>query len=397
MGRKLTTAFVSLAILGASAGGVWALHATKPAPEVNDDGPRPISIFVDEVRRENFKLSIKTQGEVRPRTEIDVIAQVSGRIEWVAANLLPGAAVSAGGVLLRIEPADYELAVVRAESRIAEAETRIQLREADAEIARRNWDNSIIGEPTPLALKIPQLEEARAMLRSAEADLEAARLNLRRTSVSVPFEGRVREKKADIGQFVSAGTPLARVYSTELVEIRLPLTDAQLAEMGLPIGYDGSAFDGPTVDLSATVAGAVRHWQGRIVRVEAAADPETRVYYSVAEVRDPYGVGADNGMPLAVGLFVTAEIGGIEIANANVIPRTALRSGNKVFVVTADNTLDIREVEIVYSDAESVIISKGVEVGEQVVISAIRAPRQGMALVRIGDDKQPPLTSSADQ
>ncbi len=372
-----------VAIIALGIAGFQLLHATKPEPEKSDDGPRPVSLFVEKVRTDDLALTVDTSGEVRPRTEIDLVAQVSGRIVSVSRNFVAGGSIVSGATLIKIEDADYRLTVTRAEAQVAAAETRVELSEASAEIARRNWDDNIVGKATPLALKLPQLAEARANLRAAQAELELARLNLARTNITVPFNGRVRTKMADIGQYVSAGAPLGRVYSTDIAEIRLPLTDAQMATLGLPFGYEAEDGKGPRVVFDARVAGRTRTWEGRIVRAEAAMDAATRVLYVVAEVKEPYGAGADNGMPMAVGLYVNARIDGSELTDVLVIPRSALRSADKVYVVAEDGTLDIRTVETGYTDRDRVVITRGLSEGEQVVVSTVRSPRQGMKVAAI--------------
>lgn len=359
------------------------LHATKPEPEKTDEGPRPVSLFVEKVLSDDLLLTIDASGEVRPRTEIDLVSQVSGRIVSVSRSFAAGGSVTDGVTLIKIEDTDYRMAVARAEAQVAAAVTRVELSEASAEIARRNWDDNVVGKPTPLALKLPQLAEARANLLAAQAELESARLNLSRTNISVPFNGRVRTKNADIGQYVTVGALLGRVYATDIVEIRLPLTDAQMTSLGLPFGFEAEEGAGPRVTFDAFVAGQTRSWEGHIVRTEAAMDAATRVLYVIAEVKEPYGAGADNGMPMAVGLFVNARIEGSALTDVLVVSRNALRSAGTVYVVTKDGTLDIRTVETGYTDRDRVVITRGLSEGEQVVVSTVRSPRQGMKVAAL--------------
>ena len=385
-----------LFVFALAIGAFVVLQKTKPEPEQTQEGPRPISLFVEEVKREDMKLTVNTQGEVRPRIEIDLVSQVSGRIVWVSPNFVNGGQTMAGEALIKIEAADYEFAVIRAEANVAVAETQVELKLAATEIARKQWDDEIVGKPTALALKLPQLEEARAKLRSAQADLDAARLNLKRTNISVPFSGRVRSKGADLGQYVNAGASMGRVYSTEVAEIRLALTDTQLATLGISIGFQPAKDSGPIVEFKAIVAGVERHWRGRIVRTESAIDASTRVLYAVAEVEAPYDAGADHGVPMAVGLFVEAEIEGQWLENVLVMPRQALRSENTVFVILDENTLDIRLIDIVFSDQDKVVLGAGVSAGERVVVSPVRSPRQGMkveAIERVSEARQMALIS----
>ncbi len=387
MNNKFFKILTPVGVLILAAVSVAIMMANKVEPEKKEDVVRSVSLFVAAVDKRTITLPVTTQGEVRPKTEIDVISQVGGRIVSVADNFANGGSFKKGAYLIKIDDADYKFAVIRAEARVASAKTKVALTEGAAEVARKQWDDKVVGAATALAMKEPQLLEAKANLLSAEADLSAAKLNLSRTNISVPFDGKVRLKQADIGQFINPGTPLGRVFSTETVELRLPLSDNQFASLGLPIAYEAENGNGPEVIFSTVVAGENRTWIGKIVRTEAAIDNLTRMIYAVAQVDDPYGSGADGGMPLAVGLFVNAEIKGKTIENALVIPRPALRSGNKVLVVSNDDTLDIRTVNVVYSDKDIVVLLAGLSEGEKVVISPVRAPRQGMKVNTLTRDQ----------
>ena len=235
-------------------GAVAALNATAPEPEKSEEGPRPVSLFVETVERTDMVLSVSAQGEVRPKTEIDVVPQVSGQIVYVSDAFAQGGSVRAGETLIKIEDADYRVAVVQAEARVAQAQLQLSLQEGAAQVARNQWDESIAGQPTPLALKQPQVDDARAQLRAAEAELGRAQLNLARTEISVPFDGVILEKRAGLGQFVGVGTTLGRAYSTQTAQVRLALTDSQLAKLDLPVAYQANGNDGPTVTFTATIA-----------------------------------------------------------------------------------------------------------------------------------------------
>ena len=137
----------------------------------------------------------------------------------------------------------------------------------------------------------------------------------------------MRAKSVDLGQFVTVGNPIATVYAVDIAEVRLPLPDGELAYLDLPLAYRGGANrPGPPVKVLATFAGAVHEWRGRIVRTESEIDPVSRMVHVVAEVNDPYAPGPDpNRPPLAVGMFVEAEIDGRAFDNIAVLPRAALR------------------------------------------------------------------------
>ena len=385
MSAKLTKIIAPALVIAASIGAYTLLHATKPPPEKSDQGPRPLSVYTTSVEQEDVTLQVITRGEVRARTEINLAAQVGGRIVSVSPEFTEGGLVEPYAVLLQIESTDYELALRQAEARVAEAHVGVEQSLADADVARKQLRNE--AQASDLALKKPQVAEARARLKAAEADLAQARLNLRRTDITLPFSGRLIETSVDIGQYITPGTVVARAFGTDTVEIRLPLDDTQLASLALPIGFTAAPGAGLPVTLSATVAGQPQQWLGKLERLDASIDPQTRMLYAIAAVDDPYGKNVSaTGMPLAVGLFVQASIEGRKMGSALVIPRDALRAGNIVFIINSQGLLEIREVEVAHTSPDRAVVSAGLQAGEQVITSPVRNPVQGMTLIALTRD-----------
>jgi RND family efflux transporter MFP subunit len=361
---------------------IQVLIAAKPEPETKDEEARPISLYVDEVKAEMVTIGVRTQGEVRPKTEIDLIPQVSGRIVAMSESFNEGAEFGPDSLLLKIDDTEYRLAVIRAEARVAEAQTALEREHATATLKEEEWRGGRKNqEPTPFSLNLTQVAEAEAKLLSAGADLEKARIDLGRTEIRVPFYGRVRERFVGIGQYVTMGTKVGRVFSIDVAEVRLPLTDSQLVELNLPLGYRAEdRLAAPQVSFRATLGDRDFFWQGQIVRVDAAINQETRLIYATAEVIDPYGLAATDGMPLAVGMFVSAEIEGVSEQSAYVMPRLALRNQDTVYVINADNRLEIRTVKVLSTSEEQVMVTSGVSPGEHVVTSTLPNAADGMAV-----------------
>ena len=359
---------------------VSAIMSTGPQPERANPTPRPIAVFVEEAQRETIALTVSSQGQARPRTQINLVPQVSGRITYVNPDFIEGGFFEAGETLVRIDDADYRLAVTRADAQVAQATQALAREQAESDLARSEWEELGEGEASSLTLREPQLAEARAQLAAARATLQSARLDLQRTRVSAPFTGRVRTKAAGLGQFVNAGTPLGEVFSTDTVLVRLPLTDFELGILGIPVAYSAGDEPGIPVTLTATLAGEAQTWMGRITRTDSAIDPQTRVLYAIAEVDDPYGAAAENGAPLAVGLFVNAEIVGREVENAYILPRAALRGEDSVYVAEPGGLLSIRTVDVVTSSTERLVVSSGVSAGDMVVVSPVRGASDGMRI-----------------
>ena len=376
--KKFFPILAPLAVLASGAGIYALLHWSKPEPEKKQEPARPLSVFVEPVEQTNISLTVETSGEVRPRTRIDIIAQVAGRVVSVSREFTEGGMIKPGVVILSIEDTDHRFTLLQAEAMVADAEVGVQQSLATADVARkqlRNADNA-----SDLALKKPQVAQAHARLKAAQADLAQAEANLARTRITLPFDGRIISKHVDVGQYVTPGTKLGTAFATDIVEVRLPLNDSQLASLDLPIGYianDG----GPRVELSSVVAGRIQNWEGHLVRLDAAMDSETRMIFGIVEIPDPYLSNvSQHGMPLAVGLYVNAMIRGREITDARVIPRDALRAGNHVYVVNDQGRLEVRNVAVTHSSEREAIISSGLEPDERVVVSSIRNPIEGMAV-----------------
>jgi RND family efflux transporter MFP subunit len=263
---------------------------------------------------------------------------------------------------------------------VAQVKVRLEIEEAQAKVAREEWTQLGTGEDSPLATRELQLQEAQAALVAAEARLEKAKRDLARAKIRAPFAGRVRAKIADLGEYVAPGVPVASVYSVDVAEVRLPVPDVNLAYLDLPVDYRGAAAQepGPEVMLYTNFAGKRHSWVGRIVRVEGEIDPVSRMVHVVAQVNDPYGKQeSEDGLPLAVGMFVEAEIAGSVVDGAITVPRTALRGG-QVLIVDDEDRLRFRDVDVLRVDRQSVIIVGGLAPGERVCVSTLEAVSDGM-------------------
>ncbi len=387
MASRLVTVIAPLAVIAFSMGAYALLQASRPEPDKNESPLRAAAVYTATAERDTSALEVLTQGEVRARTAIDLVSQVGGRVISVSKEFTEGGRIEPGVPLLKLEDTDYRLALSEARARLADADLAVQQALADQDVARKQLRND--RNASELALKKPQVAQARAMREAAAAGLEQAQLDLQRTQVSLPFRGRVAETHVHIGQFISPGTTLGSVFSTEVVEVRLPLNNQQLASLGLPIGFTAAPGEGPPVRFSAEVAGKRHHWLGELVRLDASVDPSTRMLYAIAEVTDPYDSGiSQQGMPMAVGLFVEARVSGRTLRDGVSIPASALRPGNTVYVVNSEALLEMRQVDVAHATADKAVISGGLAPGEQVVTSAMRNPIQGMAVRSLthGDD-----------
>ena len=355
----------------------FVISSTDPKPNKGIEIPKPTAVFYDNPQKKDVTLRVTTNGEVRSVTEINVIPQVSGRIIQVADEFIDGGNIKKGQPLIWIDDRDYKLATISAESRVAQAKKLLEREIAESELAKKDWEELGEGEASPLTLRIPQLEEARALLNAAEADLEKAKLNLERTVINLPFDGLIKKKNAGIGQYVNAGSILGSAFSTEKVLIPLPLTDTELSYLGLPLGYESKGyFDGPKVIFRSYISRKNIEWLGRITRTSGSIDSQTRLVYAYAEVLNPY----DEDPPLAIGTYVDAEIEGNFISNGFILPIAAIKNDNEIYVIDQNSKLKIKKIEIVGTEEDKVIVKGDISELDMVVISTINTGYEGMEL-----------------
>ena len=373
--------FLPLAIVVVSFLGALVIVVSKP--DVRTEPPKtPAKIVkVVDAKKQRVQMKVHSQGTVVPRTEVALVSQVSGQVTQVSPSFVAGGFFKKGEPLVVLDKRDYEFAVTQAKSQVARAELALRIEEEQGNIAREEWRRLNDTEVPPLVAREPQFQEAKASLESAKATLELAKLKLERTTVRAPFVGRVRAKNVDVGQYVTLGVSLAIVYATDYAEVRLPLPDDDLAFLDVPFDFREvkSHANGQDVVLRARFAGGDQQWRGYISRLEAEVDPRSRMIHAVVRVKDPYG-SHSNGthLPLAVGLFVEAEIPGKTFEDIFVIPRSAVRDGNMVLVVDDEGRLRFRELDVLRLDAERAYIRSGLTDGDRVCISPPEAVVEGM-------------------
>lgn len=392
---------VTLAILAVGVAGAALIFAMRPRAEAVQRPPRAPVVHTVRVAPTPYDFVVRAYGTVVPRREGDLVPQVSGNVEWVSRALASGGFFDQGEALLRIDRADYEVALESARAAVARAES--ESHRATGELARqKRLAARSVASQTNLDDAQNAAHVGEASLREARARLEQARRDLDRTEIVAPYAGRVRAADVDVGQFASRGTPVATIYAVDFAEVRLPIPDSELGYVDLPLlDRADEAAPGPAVRLRARFAGRDRVWEGHIVRTEGEIDPQSRMVHVVAEVEDPYGrvlsAGEREGrMPLAAGLFVEAEIAGRHLDSAVLLPRSALREDGTVIVVDEASELQPRVVEVLRVDADRVVVGAGLLPGERVVVSTLRIAVAGMKVRALEDDVASPDASAAD-
>ena len=360
--RLVRRVFIPLGLLLFAFVGFAVLKANRPAPEKKESGDQAMLISSRPVLLEPVQMNVTSQGVVVPRTETRLVAEVAGKIVSVSPKFLAGGFFRQGDVLLEIDPSDYQVALKRSGSILAANQARLAQELARAEQGLKDWeklDRRRSNQPSDLVLRKPQLAEAEAAVLFAEADVEKAQRDLERTRIRAPYDALVREKNADIGQFVNIGTALGLIIAIDYAEVRLPLAMEDVAFLVLHQGVLADNLDIP-VTLSIGIGDQRLHRKGRIVRSEGVINAQTRMQYVVARIEDPYGKQAGDGrVPLQIGQFVQAEIQGVNADSMVRLPRYLLRPDNSVLITRADRKLHIAPVEVQRQDATFAYLSSG--------------------------------------
>ena len=374
MRTPIQIALVLTLVGGASFIAKWLID-NRPVAVMDVPPARHPLVRVLEVSAGPFELTVHGRGEVDPREVVALVSEVEGRVQALSPSLVTGGSFTAGEILVELDPADLMGVRARAEARHEEARTILERELAEAGVARDHLASLGLDGATDLALRKPQVTQARAQVKAAAAELDRSERDVERARLRAPFDGRVRGEGVGLGQLVSRGQVLGELFSTDLAEVRVPVRDDDLASLDLDV-Y-GVLEDGPGAWLETEFAGATRRWRGKVLRIEGDVDRASRMPTLVVGVQDPFGAAAEQaGVPLMPGLFVDVTITG-RVEPGVVLPRSAMRAGSRVYVIDEDDRLRFREVTVSWRGPSRVLVSAGLAGGERVCISPLAAPVDG--------------------
>uniref|UniRef100_E6XLR3 Efflux transporter, RND family, MFP subunit n=1 Tax=Shewanella putrefaciens (strain 200) TaxID=399804 RepID=E6XLR3_SHEP2 len=378
--RRLSPFFILLLFVVGAA----LLMKTKESPEQKpEEIPIPI-VDVIKVEQQTVSLNLPSYGVVTPKYKTQLVTEVQGRMLTISPHFVAGGIVKKGDQLAQIEPSDYEADLMQAEATLAQATAALNEEIARGEVAKIEFKGYDKGLPPELGLRIPQLKKEQANVKYAQAALARAQRNLERTVIRAPFDGIIKARNVDLGQYVSLGTNLGELYDTRIAEIRLPISNDDLAYL--------ESVDNPDteVTLSASLAGKENTWSGNIIRSEGVIDAENRMVYLVAEIKDPYlrEQKIAGSLPLKYGSFVNAVIKGRTVDGIVKLPRHVVRN-DQVVLIDDKNIVEMRHVNVVRSDLENVYIKDSLKTGERVATSHSNTMANGQLVKVLGEAALP--------
>lgn len=370
--RAVLSFVIVLSIIAITGLGIFILVLNKRVAK-QEERPRIIPAVESlQTTLQSHLVSISTQGVVESSRQTELAAEVRGLVVEISPNLKRGGTVTAGERLVQIAPADFRAALATAESMLADAEVALETERARSEQARLDWEKLGRGEPTnPLVLRGPQLAAAEASAASARAEVERSRRDVERTEIVAPFTAGVRDARVEVGAVVAAGSTVAELFASDELEVSLSLS---LNDLGY-LDRDESGMPRGGVVLKGRIGGIWHEWPATPARLNPEIERRTLSGNLVVKVRPK--PGAEFPLP-PVGLFVEAELSGKTLKEVVEIPRRALLDGNKLLIIDAENRIEIRDVEIVRSTEDSVIIASGLRADERICLTRLSGVVIGM-------------------
>lgn len=366
-----------IAVLLVGIGGFAAMSAMKKPPEEKAEVDNTPLVAVKQIEMKPMTFSVGSYGVVKAKYETELVSQVNGEIVYLSNAFVRGGFVKKGDVLARIDSSDYDADLIDAEASLASARATLVQERAFGKVAEEEWKRIKDGVPTELSLRKPQLAHEIAKLNSSEAGLKRALRNVERTILKAPFDALIESRDIGLGSYVSQGTAVGKLLSTDHAEIRLPLADKE-------IQYLTNKGKNANVELIADLGGEKQQWLGKIVRSEGVIDSRSRMTYLVAEVIDPYGLKTDKN-ELRYGTYVTANIAGNDAGKVTILPRHLVVNGT-IAILDEDKKLRYKPVNVIRQFGAEVVISQGLEPGMNVITSALDYPIEGMQLA-LPEDK----------
>ena len=383
--KKIIKKYTATAIIVASFALTMIMIFAKPSPKPVQNKFVPPVVETMNAIPQSFKVRINSQGTVVPRTEITLTSEIPGKIDFVSPQIQSGSSFDKGDTLLILDQRDFELALIAAQSSMYQAQVVYEREVAESEVAKKEWSNINGGKASSLALRKPQLDQAKAALAAAEANYQRALLNVERTFIRAPFKGRVRNEYVDIGMVVSPGIPLAQIYAIDMIEVTLPIAESDIKFLSIPLdGRVVSVSEQPSMVLTSTFAGLSQAWRGKILRSAAEIDSKTRMLSVIGQVS--VNSSKKSSIPIKVGMFVNATIEGKSFNDIYVIPREKVRDG-EVWVLNNEGILSKRNVSVLRYEKDKALISDGFEKGDKVLLTRLDVLVEGMKLEKKDQSK----------
>lgn len=379
--RTVLKIILPILILLIGVGAFTMLGKLKKAPQRQTPSQLGVLVDVMELQEKPHQVKIHATGTVTSEQEITLVPEVSGKVIWLAPQLVSGGFFAQGEPLLRIEASDYKLAVEKARADIARAEVALRTEMERGRVTLQEWQRMDLpdkGEPGALITREIQMQQEQANLAAAKANYKQAELNLQRTEISAPFNGRIRQEMVDLGQYLRAGTSIGTFSGTARAEIHVPLPIDELSWLSIPRANTSVAGSLAIISLPGNPQ---TQWQGKIVRSLGEIDATSRMATVIIGIDDPYQLEKITGGPVLYnGQFVEIQLFGKDLGQIISIPRDALRPGQQVWIADTENRLRQRSIKVLRREQQALVLESGVESGDKLILTSLSGAADGLLL-----------------
>lgn len=369
--RRYLKFLVPVAFFSLAVAALVLLYVSRPKAERHDVEERLASVLVSPVQPQNLRIPVFTRGLVMPDSDLPLVSETSGPVTYIAPNFVAGGYFRKGDVLLRVDDIETRLMIKKAEAILAQATQALEQARAEARALQGGRTSEIV---------LNHDQQARIQYEAAKADLEHLRRQQAKAELVAPFDGRVLSQNVNLGAYLKPGVPLGRIFAVNMATVRLPLSNEQAALVDLSSTRLGLSSEGPKATFYVDHEGTRYHWNGMVLGSEASVDEFNRQLYVIAKIMDPFSEDpAQPGRPpLTLGTFVDVEIEGREFEDVFVVQRRAFLNGSQLWIVDQHDRLQRRQVEILYKGRDVIYVSKGLNPGDNVVLSHLKTAVDGL-------------------
>ncbi len=381
---KILPPLVLLALVGIA----FLITQTRPdAAQGSKPARAPLLVDVITVQPQTFVPKVFSTGKLQASRDYAIYPLVSGQVTFVSPKLKVGAFLTKGEELLRLDDAEYRVALANAQAAVEQAKAALAEEHARAEQARKDWQKQAGSTPSSFALREPQVAAAEAVLKRTQSELALAQLNLERTRIRAQFSARLTEVNVKAGAYVTPNTLLALAYASDRAEVYLPVLSEDIRWLNLH-AETGSGAGASTVALYNPLTQPPQQWSARLVRSGAALDARTQQLQVIAEIEQPFQAAGVGLNPLIMGQFVEAHVQGVPISEAIVIANEYIYQGPEVFVVEAGKLVR-KSIAIGRREPTHSLITEGLVPGAKLVTTLVGNVSSGTAVtIRTVDGKE---------
>ena len=371
---KYLRPLIIIGISAAIAAVLYMLGQISPDPIQEKD---PMDVNVQILTPIDYQIKIKSTGTTTPITQTVLTSEVGGEVIYRSKKFSEGSSVISGEILAKIDDTDLQLQYKNALLQLASAEVQFAVQQAEAEIAQEAWDQVGEGAPQELTTKKPQLKQAKAALEVAKAQVQSAEKKLNKTEITAPYTGRIQNINIDLGSTIIPGQPVGSMYTSNEIEVTLSVKDSDLKFLDIPMdGRKLNPDQKSIVVIKSLYKGEMQEWAGNLERVDGVIDPMTRMIKLIANFKNNF---IEETKPiLPIGLFVEAEINGIQLEDIFMIPNSALTPNDELLFLNQDDALEIRKVSVLTKMKNHILVKEGMKAGERVVVSKLSIATNGM-------------------